>query len=206
VTDMHALITSGFALGLAAGIAPGPLTLLVARCFIERRNAVGVMTAFTPALTDLPILLSAILLANKLGTPYIALSIVALLGAVYLAYESRKEWTSRNSHAGEFNSSEIGYKAIITNLLNPNPYFFWISVGVPTILSFHSKSISSVLLFFITFVMAMAISKIALGLLLQRLSSKVAQLLKFTSAVSSLLFAIFSAALLWQSIEFWRQA
>jgi threonine/homoserine/homoserine lactone efflux protein len=57
------VIARGTVLGLAAGFAPGPLTLLVIRETLHHGFGAGVRVSLAPVLTDLPLIaLSALLI------------------------------------------------------------------------------------------------------------------------------------------------
>ena len=56
----------GLSLGLGAGLAPGPLLALVIRSSLQDGIAAGVRVAFSPLLTDVPIIVVAVLLAASL--------------------------------------------------------------------------------------------------------------------------------------------
>jgi threonine/homoserine/homoserine lactone efflux protein len=49
----------GLSLGLGAGLAPGPLLALVIRSTLQDGAAAGVRVAFSPLVTDVPIIVRA---------------------------------------------------------------------------------------------------------------------------------------------------
>jgi threonine/homoserine/homoserine lactone efflux protein len=126
----------GTLLGLAAGFSPGPLTVLVIGETLRHGLRSGLQVAIAPILTDIPIILLTMLILEK------ALNYPAVFGAISLAGGAFLLWLGYGSmrirgveiQRGALESRSIR-KGIAINLLNPNPYAFWISVGTPTILS-----------------------------------------------------------------------
>ncbi|MCU0560666.1 MAG: LysE family transporter [Desulfobacterales bacterium] len=130
------LLGKGCLLGLAAGFSPGPLTVLVIGETLRHGLRSGLQVAIAPILTDIPIILMAMLaLERLLGWPF-ALGAVSLAGGAFLlwlGYRSlRVAGVDIPAAGGEPHSIR---KGIAINLLNPNPYVFWVSVGVPAILN-----------------------------------------------------------------------
>jgi threonine/homoserine/homoserine lactone efflux protein len=137
---MITVLTTGVLLGLAAGLAPGPLLTLVIAVALQRGVKEGAKVALSPMITDLPIILLALLLVNSLsGKPW-PLGILSLLGGLYVCLLA---WKSMNIHnSGEtadgqaFNSLKRG---VLVNLLNPHPYLFWFSVGTPMLVKLWAR-------------------------------------------------------------------
>lgn len=131
----------GSLLGLAAGFSPGPLTLLVIGETLRHGLRSGLQVAIAPILTDIPIILLAVLVLERfLGWPP-ALGAVSLAGGAFLLWlgyrSTRLAGVDIPSDGGEPQSIR---KGIAVNLLNPNPYVFWVGVGVPAILNALSVS------------------------------------------------------------------
>ena len=135
------MLGRGSLLGVAAGFSPGPLTLLVISETLRHGLRSGLQVAIAPILTDIPIILLAILVLERLSGWPLALGVVSLAGGAFLlwlGYGSMRVGGVEISSAGDGPHSIR--RGIAINLLNPNPYVFWISVGVPTILGALSIS------------------------------------------------------------------
>ena len=129
------MLGRGSLLGVAAGFSPGPLTLLVISETLRHGLRSGLQVAIAPILTDIPIILLAILVLERLSGWPLALGVVSLAGGAFLlwlGYGSMRVGGVEISSAGDGPHSIR--RGIAINLLNPNPYVFWISVGTPTIL------------------------------------------------------------------------
>jgi threonine/homoserine/homoserine lactone efflux protein len=156
---------SGLALGLAAGVAPGPLSALVVSqtlCYGVRE---GIKVAAAPLVTDLPIIILAIFVGSKLASAPVPLGMLSLVGAVYICYlgwESLSiDLADQKKPADAANSMS---KGILTNLLNPHPYLFWITVGTPLLLKIWSGGPWGAMLWLICFYLMLVGSKIGLSL------------------------------------------
>lgn len=159
-------LSSGLALGLAAGVAPGPLSALVVSQTLSYGVREGVKVAAAPLITDLPIILLAALLGNTLASRPLPLGILSLAGAGYICFLG---WESicikpadQPPPASIANSMS---KGILTNLLNPHPYLFWITVGTPLLLKTWAGGVWGAMLWLIGFYLMLVGSKIGLSLL-----------------------------------------
>jgi threonine/homoserine/homoserine lactone efflux protein len=135
--DIHLLdaLSKGTVLGLTAGFSPGPLTFLVVSETLRHGLRAGVKVSFAPVLTDLPIIAAAVLLLDRLLAYPTLYGIIALAGGMLLLHLGIGSLRIRAVELQEPGPpSRSLWKGIATNLLNPNPYVFWISVGTPIIL------------------------------------------------------------------------
>ena len=143
--DMLAL---GLSLGLGAGLAPGPLLALVIRSTLQDGIAAGVRVAFSPLVTDLPIILLALTLAATL--PDAALGALGIAGGgfvLWLGVEALRETPAAPAEAptsGPAPQRDV-LQGALTNALSPHPWVFWITVGAP-ILGEHGAGGSALFL------------------------------------------------------------
>ena len=86
--DIHLLdaLSKGTVLGLAAGFSPGPLTFLVVSETLRHGLRAGVKVSLAPVLTDLPIIVAAVLLLDRLLVYPALYGIIALAGGILLLY------------------------------------------------------------------------------------------------------------------------
>src|SRR5512137_2169296 len=127
---MLTALLSGIVLGLSAGLAPGPMLALVLAQTLRHGSREGCKIALTPLVTDAPIILVTLLLASKLAERRPLLGIVSIAGAVfvlYLAWESFRP--VRQEADAPAQRPRSWFKGIVTNLLNPHPWLFWLTVG-----------------------------------------------------------------------------
>ena len=133
--EVLGFVVPGIVLGLGAGLAPGPLLVLVVAHSVRHGTRAGIKVAIAPLITDLPIIGLAVLALTGVAPPDGFLGVIAIAGATFLGYLSYESLTvapqSAVAHAPRARSLRTG---IIANLLNPYPYLFWLTVGAPTVM------------------------------------------------------------------------
>jgi threonine/homoserine/homoserine lactone efflux protein len=132
---VHALVL-GLTLGLGAGLAPGPLMAVVIRATLEGGFAAGARVACGPLVTDLPIVVFAVLLAAELPDAALgALGIAGGLFVLYLGVEALRDLPAPLEAAagapGPAPAAGALRRGALVNLLSPHPWVFWITVGAP---------------------------------------------------------------------------
>lgn len=162
-------LASGVLLGLSCGLAPGPLLALVLAQTLRHGAREGCKIALTPLVTDLPIVVLALVLAAKLAQLRALLGIVSLAGAafvLYLAWDTvrpvRLEAKAPGERAGSWP------KGILTNLLNPHPWLFWLTIGAATLAKAIAQSWLVAAAFLCGFYLLLVGSKVLLALLAAR--------------------------------------
>lgn len=127
---MITALASGALLGLSCGLAPGPLLALVVAQTLRHGAREGCKVALSPLITDAPIIVAALVLAAKLATLRPLLGFVSIAGAafvLYLAWDTFRpvcrEADAQPQRPGSW------FKGILTNLLSPHPWLFWLTVG-----------------------------------------------------------------------------
>lgn len=124
---MDALLL-GLSLGLGAGRAPGPLLAVVIRSTLQDGIAAGIRVAFSPLVTDIPIIVLAVVLAASL--PETALGALGIVGGgfvIWLGLEALRELVA--------SPQRDLLRGALTNALSPHPWVFWITVGAPILRS-----------------------------------------------------------------------
>lgn len=125
-------LSAGLVLGLGAGLQPGPLAALVVRAAARGGFAAGARVAFAPLLTDGPIIVLAVLILRPMREHGVVLSALGLCGAVYCLWLARETWrlgSATATAAGARAPAGSLREAVLVNLLNPNPYLFWLTAG-----------------------------------------------------------------------------
>ena len=127
---MITALVSGVLLGLSCGLAPGPLLALVLAHSLRHGAREGCKIALTPLVTDAPIIVVALMLAAKLAKLQPLLGMVSIAGGafvLYLAWDSLRPVRAAADPLVERPRSWL--KGILTNLLSPHPWVFWLTVG-----------------------------------------------------------------------------
>ncbi len=157
----------GLVFGLVAGISPGPLLALVISETVRGGFQAGLRVALAPLITDLPIILVAILILARISRSAPILGVITLAGAVFigfLAYECfQTAKTKERPEPGSGTGSLI--KGIVSNLLNPHPYIFWLTIGGPMLMAPEKNHIATGILFLLPFYTCLVGTKIIIAAL-----------------------------------------
>jgi len=167
--ETSSLFTSGLVLGLSAGLSPGPLMTLVITETFKRGIPAGVRIAAAPLITDPPIIAGSVLLLAALAQAMLLVGAIAILGGFYilwLGYENIR-FNGAFVDTGASTAPQLR-KGVIANLLNPNPYVFWLGVGGPLILKTTHNGWSDAALFLFLFYGCLVGSKLIVALAVGR--------------------------------------
>lgn len=167
MTEIVSATLTGITLGLAAGLAPGPLMTLAITQTMRHGFKEGLFVAAAPLLTDVPIVLLLFFVLRELPDQLLgALSLLGALYALFLAYETAKA----HSLGGAASTSAPAslQRGALANFLSPHPYLFWITVGVPYVLAVHEKSALAPWGFIAGFYLLLVGSKAAVAALVGR--------------------------------------
>lgn len=163
---IEALLT-GWGLGLAAGISPGPLLALVITATLERGLGAGWRVASAPLWSDAPVILVSLWLVSSVATKFLAaLGFVGGGWVVYLGLQAL--WRARRPVLLEAPGSTARrdiLNAVLVNLLSPAPWLFWLTVGGPLSVAFWRQSVAGGLAFGTSFYAALVGSKGVLAVL-----------------------------------------
>ncbi|HWI70367.1 MAG TPA: LysE family transporter [Baekduia sp.] len=155
----------GLSLGIGAGVAPGPLLAVVIRSTLEGGFAAGARVAVGPLITDLPIIAVAAVLAAAL--PEEALAALGIAGGAFLVWlgvEALRDVPAPvEAAAGAPPVAGSLRRGAVVNLLNPHPWVFWITVGVPIL---GDGTVAQAALFLIPFYIMLVGSKLVVAAVL----------------------------------------
>ncbi len=123
----------GAGLGWAAGIVPGPLHTLILVTSLRRGFRGGAMVAVAPPIADIPVVPIALLVVGAMTQGAVRwLSFSGGLFVLWLGYDTIRH-AHRRPEAGGSGSDLL--KGIVTNLLSPHPWLFWLTVGGPLLVA-----------------------------------------------------------------------
>ena len=160
----------GLALGFGSGMSPGPFLALVVSSSLRGGFRHGAAVALAPLVSDLPVILASMLLLSQL--PQQVLAALSMLGAVVLAwyaYESFRDARAvslvamRANAGGTPPARDALRRGVLVNLLNPNPWMFWITIGGPLLVSARDAGAVAVLAFMLPFYGLLIGSKVAIA-------------------------------------------
>jgi threonine/homoserine/homoserine lactone efflux protein len=168
-TNSVKFIIMGAFLGLTAGISPGPLLTLVLTETLKHNRTEGIKISLAPLITDLPIILATFFIFSKLTHFNTILGIISLLGGIFVAYLGYETINAKCLEVEiKEHRPESLKKGVVANFLNPNPYLFWFTVGVPLLLTAYQIDLITAVLFLLLFYIMLVGSKIVIVLLADR--------------------------------------
>jgi len=197
----------GLLLGLSSGLAPGPLLALVLAQSLRHGAREGCKIALTPPLTDGPIIILTLIVAVKLTALGPWLGLVSIAGGafvLYLAWESFRPAPLGPEPAAPCPGSFR--KGILTNLLSPHPWLFWLTVGAATLAKALAHSRLAAAAFLAGFYLMLVGSKMVVAMLAARsrrfLTGRAYRVVLRSLAV---LLALFAVLLIREGWRLWAQ-
>jgi len=117
----------GITYAFACVVQPGPFQAFLFSQSIANGWRKTFPLVFAPLFSDLPVILLVLLILTNV--PHEVLSALQIIGGIfllYLAYIAYKTWRTYTPDQKEDISPKLNFfKAILVNLLNPNPYLAW---------------------------------------------------------------------------------
>ena len=137
---MLSFLTQGIVLGLYSAVLPGPFQAFLLSQILKNGWKRTLPLGLIPLVTDGPIMLTLFLVLAQLPDWFTSgLRIFGGLFILYLAWDAfrtSKQQEVPSTIKDEISPKQSGFlKGFTMNLLNPNVYIFWGTIGVPTILS-----------------------------------------------------------------------
>jgi len=128
----------GIIYAFAAAVQPGPLQAYLITQTLSNGWRRTIYSSFAPLFSDIPIIFLILFILNNV--PIIMIHILQCVGGIfilYLAFSAFKTWRDYDAKKVlEFRSSRQTFlKAVLVNLLNPNPYIGWSLVMGPILLT-----------------------------------------------------------------------
>ena len=167
---MIEFLISGTLLGLSAGLAPGPLLILLVSETLTKGFKAGAKVSFSPLLTDAPIVAGSFLLFTQLSNITWFLGVVSMLGAcfiLYIAIKNIKVNAVDTTGSSKPQNTSI-FNLAMVNALSPHPYMFWLTIGAPMMISAIKESFMASALFVTSFYVMMIGSKLFVTLLISK--------------------------------------
>lgn len=163
-------LLQGITFAVSATVMPGPFQAYLLSRTLAQGWRKTLPAALAPLLTDGPILVLCIGVLTR--TPPALLDLLRLAGGAYILYLARGLWAhlaapSRLPMPDPAAARRSLLQAAGVNLLNPNPYIFWGTVGSPIIVAGWRENplLGTAFLagFFVTFPLGLALLIAAFG-------------------------------------------
>lgn len=160
---MNEFFLSALSFGLASGLKPGPLGIVVIQQTLSRGLPSGIRASLARLITDGPIIIAALWFLSQFKSIALFAAALSLVGGLYLLWLSWRTLRMQNiSMSSQLGSSSSLGTAVKVNLLNPGPYLFWFTAGGSYIVR---GTITGSIVFVVTAIGALITSKIAVALL-----------------------------------------
>ena len=162
-------LTAGLVLGLSAGFSPGPLLMLVISETLHHGTRSGVRVALSPIITDFPIIAATLLLLVKPSGYHSLLGAISLAGGLFVLYTGYESLRTRPVQLDLPRERPKSLrKGVLTNLLSPHPYLFWITVGAPLLTKSLNIGFAAFFAFIGSFYLSLVGAKIILAVAVGR--------------------------------------
>lgn len=166
---MISFLIAGMVLGLAAGLAPGPLLTLVVSETLRHGSGSGLRVALAPLVTDLPIVGLSLFFLARLADFQQVLGAISLVGAGFVAFLAVQNMRVRGVCEEELPAAPRSLtKGIAANFLSPHPYLFWLGVGAPLMGRALTLGVAAVVAFVLTFYLFLVGGKVLVAVLVGR--------------------------------------
>ena len=161
---MNTWLLAAVVLGLSAGLSPGPMLALVVRESMHNGIGAGLRVAMAPLLSDGPIVALVAVPFWLIADPAPLLAVLSLLGGLYLGYLGIAGLRAVPVVAPD--PAQVRgalWRGVVANLLNPNPYLFWLTIGLPLLGRLVERGAAPVVIFVAVFYTGLVGSKMALA-------------------------------------------
>lgn len=182
-------VALGLALGLGAGVSPGPLLAVLLVATVERGFLAGARVACVPLITDAPIVVLCVLVLREL--PSGPLAALSLAGAAFLAYLAVE--AVRGDAEAAASQSDVR-RGVLVNALSPHPWLFWSTVGGPLLVDAAERSPALAAGFAAAFYLVLVGAKVAIAALVA--AGRRAAWVRAARPLSAAMFGVAAIALL----------
>ncbi len=178
-------------LGITAGLKPGPLSIYVIHQTLLHGARSGLLASLAPFVSDGPIILGSFLLVNSFKHFDLFITIISLLGALYIAFIAVRLLISTPLTQQPAAAPSSFLTAVKINLLNPAPYLFWSTVGGTYLVQ---NDLADATVFAVMFLATLGMTKFIMAISIKKLGDRfserlISHLLK-ALAILLLFFAI----------------
>ena len=201
------LALAGITLGVVEGVKPGPLLTTVIKETLTNGFKGGIRAASAPFFTDGPLILFSIFMAGIIANQPLVFCGIAVLGAVFL---TRMGMECFNPEIPDIDTTDVDLtqsfkKGILTNLLNPNAYIFWLLIGGPLMATAADSEPMAPFAYAISFIISIVLVKITIAYFVSKAqinlsSDRYLLTLKFCGFA----MFIFAGSFLYKAFDLWQ--
>jgi threonine/homoserine/homoserine lactone efflux protein len=201
------LAIAGIMLGVVEGIKPGPLLTTVIKETLTNGFKGGIRAASAPFFTDGPLILFSIFMAGWIANQPLVFCGIAILGAIFL---TRMGMECFNPEIPDIDSTEVDLnqsfkKGILTNLLNPNAYIFWLLIGGPLMATVADSEPIAPFAYAISFLISIVLVKITIAYFFSKAQVNLSSdRYLLTLKICGFAMFIFAGSFLYKAFDLWQ--
>jgi len=192
----------GISYAFACVVQPGPFQAFLISQSLTNGWRKTIPLVFAPLISDLPVIILVLFVLTNI--PHDALRILQCFGGVfliYLAYNAYKAWRAFDVNAKHVISPKQNiFKAVMINLLNPNPYLGWSLVLGPLLIKAWDEDQVNGIVLLIGFYSSLIINTAGLVMLFAAARNLGPMVSKLSLGFSVIAFAFFGFYQLWAGI------
>ena len=197
-------LITGIVLGLSSGLSPGPLFALVISETLNYGRKEGIKIAITPLITDIPIIVISFFVIDQFANSDVVYGILSLGGGLFIGFLAFNSFKLKDFNVSADVKARSIRKGIVANLLNPAPYIFWITVGIPTVIKGFNESIVHVLLFVIPFYLLLVGSKILMAVLISKTGKINPKVMRYINVILGIILFALALKFIYDGIGYLR--
>ena len=207
-TDLVLSLTlAGITLGIVEGVKPGPLLTTVIKETLTNGFRGGIRAASAPFFTDGPLILFSIFVAGYIADQPLLFCGIAVLGAIFL---TRMGMECFNPEIPDIDSTDLDLtqslkKGILTNLLNPNAYIFWLLIGGPLMAIAADSEPIAPFAYAISFLVSIVLVKITIAYFFSKAQVNLSSdRYLLTLKICGFAMFIFAGSFLFKAYDLWQ--
>ena len=201
------LAIAGITLGIVEGIKPGPLLTTVIKETLTNGFRGGMRAASAPIFTDGPLIIFSIYLAGWIATQPLVFCGIAILGAIFLTRMSIECFYPEipDIDPNDVDLSKSLKRGILTNLLNPNAYIFWLLIGGPLMATAADTEPIAPFAYAISFLVSIVLVKIIIAYFFSKAQVNLSSdRYLLTLKICGFAMFIFAGSFLYKAYDLWQ--
>ena len=201
------LALAGITLGVVEGVKPGPLLTTVIKETLTNGFKGGIRAASAPFFTDGPLIIFSIFMASYIADQPLLFCGIAVLGAIFL---TRMGMECFNPVIPDIDATDVDLtqslkKGILTNLLNPNAYIFWLLIGGPLMATAADSEPIAPFAYAISFLVSIVLVKITIAYFFSKAQVNLSSdRYLLTLKICGFAMFIFAGSFLFKAYDLWQ--